>query len=461
MLEEFESEGYWWLPEHPESRVIGKLSYKLDRGVFLEIDDAFHDLTRHLSWSPSENSFSEKSETSLLWGKLANGKFVSLFKCKLEVSSLGSNNIRVISQYTLLYDLTLQNEFLIDENDLNDFKILKASFSFLREWVRIPVLKISDERSPQDGIEQIKIEYKKPSNIPIGVVNTLELSLNFLPFFNFKYNQSAYVEDNVCLEIVNNQSIDLENCRDIIIQFRDFLNFAVTYNNQIVFVNARNSKTAENYGSKATPIEIAWREKKQIGITKQIHGSEMLFTYQDIEKDFGRIFQNWIDKRERFKIIFQSLLVNIYTPDLYLEYKFFNIVQALEAYHKITKQTKQSLKVRIEHILDHISEFYLDDLTEPQSLASKFSQKNVFFSKVKKKQEFKRDFIKKVYDTRNQLAHGDQIKITSQELYDMYSTLNLILQICLLIELEFPEETIKNIFKRRSKDEQEWQGSYE
>lgn len=526
MLEEFESEGYWWLPEHPESRAIGKLSYKLDRGIILEIDDTFHNLTRHLSWSPSspsENPFSQKSETSLLLGKLANGKFVSLFKCKLEVSSFsfGSNNkeIRVISQYTLLYDLTLQNGFLIDENDLNDFKILKASFSFLREWVGLSALKISKELSPQGGYEPIKVEYKKPSNIQIGNVNTLELSLNFSVFFDSKIhkgNQSVSIEDSVCLEIANNQSIDFEGCRDIIIQFRDFLNFAVTYNNQIVFVRARNSKTDENYGSKATNIDIGWMEQKQIGITKQIYWSDMLFTYEDIEKDFGTIFKNWIDKRERFETVFQALLINIHTPNLYLEYKFLNIVQALESYHKISKKWKQSIEYisktdyqegiyknileliqnypsseenstvsiyqdfknflckkleylfkedksfmnRIGDILDHISEFYLDDSTEPQSLASKFSQKNVFFSKVKEQQQFKDNFLKKVRDTRHKLAHGDPIKITSQELYDLYSTLTIILQACLLIELEFPEEKVKEIIIKRSQNQREWQGDY-
>ncbi|NCQ95864.1 MAG: hypothetical protein EWV75_14405 [Microcystis wesenbergii Mw_QC_S_20081001_S30D] len=70
----------------------------------------------------------------------------------------------------------------------------------------------------------------------------------------------------------------------------------------------------------------------------------MLLTYDDIKDDFEKIFQNWIDKREKFKTIFQELLINIYTPKLYREYKFLNIVQALDIYHKQTKKGKHKIE---------------------------------------------------------------------------------------------------------------------
>ncbi|MCZ8039724.1 MAG: hypothetical protein O9276_16810 [Microcystis sp. LE17-20A] len=171
-----------------------------------------------------------------------------------------------------------------------------------------------------------------------------------------------------------------------------------------------------------------------------------------------------MDNREKFKTIFQELLINIYTPKLYLEYKFLNIVQALDIYHKQTKKIKHNieymsqdscqngiaqqlceviqnypiqedfktfldsqvkylfkvemnLKDRLRNIIDNISYLFIEnnDATK-QSFADTFnSQDDSLFSRINQDQDLKDKFIKRVTEIRNNLTNPDKkIKLKNQ-----------------------------------------------
>ncbi|MBE8995473.1 HEPN domain-containing protein [Microcystis aeruginosa] len=503
MIDEFEREGYWWLPEHPEKRVIGKLSHKLNQRLVLNIDDTFNTLAPLLSWFP----YGFKSQATLIYGKLIDGKFVSLFNCDIKETKTGENlvNLQVNPEYMLLYDIYFQNNYLLNKEDLNKFKKLKVDFSFLNEWVKISPLDIKNNENI------VKITYERLPNIKVGVIRELELSIAFVPIYNLSYHNSADIKCRICLEIVNKNSSSLEDCKNLVIQFRDFLSFATYSSNQIVSVHARHDKTDNDnqYGTEITPIEIIWNERKPSKNSDYVHHwSKMLLTYDNIKDDLEKIFQNWIDKREKFKIVFQGLLINIRTPELYLEYQFLNIVQALEIYHKQTQKGKhkieymsqdsyqngiyqklreviqnypmkedfkrfldgkvkylfkveKNLKDRLRDIIDNISYLFVENNDDTkQSFADTFnSQDDSLFSRITKDQDLKDKFLKRVTEIRHNLTHPDkEIKIKNQELYDLLCTVTLILQTCLLIELEVATDTIKAIIKNRMRNQNEWLG---
>lgn len=59
----------------------------------------------------------------------------------------------------------------------------------------------------------------------------------------------------------------------------------------------------------------------------------MLFLFSDVENNLGSVFKTWISKREAYESVFDLLMTTMYTPSLYLHYRFLNIIQALEVYH--------------------------------------------------------------------------------------------------------------------------------
>jgi len=112
MIDEFEREGYWWLPEHPEKRVIGKLSHKLNQRLVLNIDDTFNTLAPLLSWFPD----GLKPQVTLIYGKLIDGKFVSLFNCDIEETTTGENLVNLqVNPEMLLYNIYFQNNYRLNK----------------------------------------------------------------------------------------------------------------------------------------------------------------------------------------------------------------------------------------------------------------------------------------------------------------------------------------------------------
>ncbi|MFN7338508.1 MAG: hypothetical protein ACK5TF_02085, partial [bacterium] len=153
MIDEFEREGYWWLPEHPEKRVIGKLSHKLNQRLVLNIDDTFNTLAPLLSWFP----YGLKSQATLIYG-LIDGKVVGLFNCDIQTTKIGENLVNLqVNPEMLLYNIYFQNNDFLNKEDLNKFQKLRVDFSSLNEWVKISPLDMKSEISSTGEIKQVKV----------------------------------------------------------------------------------------------------------------------------------------------------------------------------------------------------------------------------------------------------------------------------------------------------------------
>ncbi len=44
MIEKFEYKGYWWLPNRPETKIPGTLTFNPDEGAILDLEGSFKDV---------------------------------------------------------------------------------------------------------------------------------------------------------------------------------------------------------------------------------------------------------------------------------------------------------------------------------------------------------------------------------------------------------------------------------
>ena len=72
-------------------------------------------------------------------------------------------------------------------------------------------------------------------------------------------------------------------------------------------------------------------------------------------------------------------------------------------------------------------------------------------------------FANRAADTRNALTHHDKEKrrqaAQGKELFQLFNTLTVILQICLMKEINLPSNTIKTLVKRNRHYQDEWKPS--
>jgi hypothetical protein len=219
----------------------------------------------------------------------------------------------------------------------------------------------------------------------------------------------------------------------------------------------------------------------------------MLFIYSDVQDRLGAVFKEWLHKRERYESVFELFMTTMYTPSLYLHYGFLNMIQALEVYHgnkyKGTYQPDEIYKKGVyEKLLEAIKQF------PSNSVDSKHGISDDFRAALKGKLNFlnqhtlqtrlgeileditcllpenfigeaedRKKFISKASNTRHALAHHNRRQrkkaAKDRELLRLFHTLTVILQSCLLREVGFTDESIKNLINRNRNYQREWRSS--
>jgi hypothetical protein len=268
-------------------------------------------------------------------------------------------------------------------------------------------------------------------------------------------------------------------------------NLDITYEKPVLKDDKTYTTEKETRQTQINIVFALWNSEKHSEI--KISFREMLFIYSDVEDRLGIVFKEWLHKKEIYESVFELFMTTMYTPSLYLHYGFLNIVQALEVYHgnkyEGTYQPDKTYKEGIyEKLLEAIEQFPSD------SSDSKYGVSGDFRAALKGKLNFlnqhtlqtrlgeiledikcflpenfigeaedRKKFISKAANTRHALAHHNRRQkkkaAKEQELLRLFHTLTVILQCCLLQELGFTDESIKNLINRNRNYQREWRSS--
>ena len=143
MMDKFEYEGIWWLPDKPEKRISGTLRFTPNEGVILELIGSFKDTKDIL-------------KPEIILG-ISNGKKITLHKC----FETKPNNVSVPESLSFYADEVFVGAHFQKSEDIK-FRKLCIRYSYLDEWVNIFEFNITDEK-------EMVIKYKKPEPIQASI----------------------------------------------------------------------------------------------------------------------------------------------------------------------------------------------------------------------------------------------------------------------------------------------------
>lgn len=525
MIEEFISLGKWWLPNRSEVVVPGKLSFSPSSGAKLELIGSFYDSQfQEIGQAkdflpigeklPFENAeITEKSvaldfikpEEIIILGLLENNEEVTLYKCSGSIKNFEF----VKGRPNLFFQVTyiFQKIHFQTEQEIK-FKSISVRYSHLEEWIGksgIQAIWAGEEN-------KIWISYQPPVSIPLAEIEGLEMSITFSQIyvnpFDIYFGATYYkgnVEQKTFLTLQNSQERSIEQCVELIINFRDFLSFAMSKPSSMTAVTGNVDVTYEkpilnNDGTYSTVEEVRevqvnilfalWNSEQHSEIKISLH--EMLFIYSDIENRLGVVFKEWLCKKETYESVFELFMTTMYTPNLYLHYGFLNMIQALEVYHgnkyEGTYQEDRAYKGGIyEKLLEAIESFpseadnqngISDDFRSALKGKLNFLNQHTLQTRLSEilgditsllpdnfigDNDNRKSFISRASNTRHALAHHNKKQkkkaAKGQELLQLFHTLTVILQSCLLRELGFTDESIKNLINRNRNYQREWRSS--
>ncbi|NES65568.1 MAG: hypothetical protein F6K24_10060, partial [Okeania sp. SIO2D1] len=194
--------------------------------------------------------------------------------------------------------------------------------------------------------------------------------------------------------------------------------------------------------------------------------SEMLFSLSDIKSDFSLIMQRWFNSIEKLDSVLNLFFSIKYKPDIYLESKFINLVQAVESYHR--RQIKNHVlpedehKEHIERILDSVPREYKEWLKDKLNYSNEPTLKERLIELLELIPEItnqlvkdKEGFATKIKNARNYFTHYDEsLKKKApqpEELYRFIESLSFILQACILKELACTSERCYQLLNRNKR----------
>jgi ApeA N-terminal domain 1 len=414
VIEPFTCKGHWWLPEKPDERVAGILTYVPQEGGNLELLGSF---------ARAEADFTGFGPEIIL-GESDLG-LVTLHDCILTRLTLGSTNSSSLRIRNVLlgYHFTSENHIR--------FEKLYVRYSSLDEWInRSGFDKKVLVESVHPPWDKVIVDYELPPAIKIALGTDCEMSLEFrptLPTLTYVLKEACILQETyVKLAFANQRS--LRDCYGTLFHLRNFLTLAIS-------VPIYPLKLFGYVQGCREPIQIFFEQPDMEEKLVPILPFKMLFKFDDVEAKSDKFIKNWYSKRTSLKSIYELYFALVYNPHMYADDRFLNMCRAVEAYHKAMIYGKyKKLRSRISEIIDIFRN--IDSTFIPNKAA----------------------FLRIVIDTRNQLTHNDvkpkKNAVSGNALFFAAEQLRLLVEMCLLKEAGFTVDEIQGLFAKNDKHQQ-------
>jgi len=459
-MEEFEYDGYWWLPENQDTKIPGTLRFHPLEGATLELIGTFKDF----------KDINTVLQPIIILGSTPNGKIITLYNCYESQSKFSFPGF-LISSYiaTVIF---LGHHFEKEEDII--FDSLSLSYSHLEEWSGITGFQSNIETDSNNHLTKHEVSYIFPKKVEVHLDN-LNVSFDYeftfggdrIKEFNLKQTMFIKIEPHKQIHFNDYQS-------NICYHIQNFLSLAMGRAVYPLLVKGK-TKAAKFESSNGEvvhkDIHVFHKMRDLCDLSKKLHPHDMLFSFGDISNNFERCLSNWFTKSDALRPVYDLYFGTLYNSSMYLQHEFLSLVQAIESYHRRVYNGKYLSGVDYQEIYETLVEAIPRDVDKnfKDSLRQKMIYLNEFSLRTRLKEILKkcgdmvnlliRDhavFIEDVLNTMNFLTHYDitlEMKAkTGQELFQLVQKLKYILEICFLIELEMPPESIKVLANRNRRN---------
>lgn len=449
LLDEHSFYGEWWLPKKPNIKFKGKLTYKPENGLFLEIyiKDPKELLPVNFNTSPFEEP--------IILGCSNEGKVITLYNFSSINISIGDN---LLSNSYKVEFAFLGKHF----ESINEVKFINlyTSYTNLPAFIGKTGIKLDTIFGFSYNLYDLSIKLcdYEDFNIDFSFKPTQSFSLK-------PYYREITLKEEIDLNIkflepklfINKDAINT-SCFDIIESLRLFFSLVLRTPSYPIYVKG---KCEDNY------VDVLFYtpympHKSQISLSLF-----PLFEYKDVSSNFCEILQKWFKNSKSLKSTYDFYGGFLFNSYMYLEYQFCVLIFALESYYRERFESKyippEEYNTVKERIWNFISSINNINNSLKNHLKSLLDFGNEYSLRKKLKEIFKSynfiaevlfnvneitTFIDEVVRLRNSIAHGIKHKESNKRMKNLIKSLRIILEGCFLVELGLEPSNIKEILKK-------------
>jgi hypothetical protein len=449
--------GKWWIPGKDTKKFYGELEFNQEGGGTLVLSDIFDNLY----------DFPRNATDFILLGELNRKRNdgIEITKASLLVDYVSKyQESSDANQYYVKIVVRLKYIVLginIEDKDLQFDKIVLA-FSNVDSWI-----------SAEEDLERIgtaeSIDYENKRKKIWKVFSSPEINVRDQGKIIIVAEPKSYRDNRRLVRAKNIKFIieslgdkSLENYLFLEGMVRDLLNFIIT--KEVVLQSFEGMCKVEN---ESVPVQLLFRSGARDKMNKVKVKSPLLFYYANVKTRIDKILNKWFQVYSKAGVIHDLYFGVMYNTQSYVSNNFLMLFTALEVYHRafleetsakkqlnISFRTNIIKKIDSSDLADNDKENVKELLAKKQLLSSQDRIEEVydkfaeFIPLLSKKIEDKNSFIRKIVKYRNNLTHGGKpfSKFDVIDLFWQYKNLQLILQLCILSEIEFCIGEIKEMY---------------
>ncbi len=467
MEDTFELKGRWWLPESPENEVPGELIYSPEDGVRLELQGDLH--------VPGDGEFHPPifRNAGIILGITLKGKEVSLLDCTQHKGNVTLGETRVIPQTAFRCKYAFIGYHFASSESVR-FQEIRVRFTQLDDWFDQNPFHFEQSNNFSD----VNLTYNAPESCQVTVG---EYTISFIsvgPSLNRPSAGEFSISQKAWIKITSiNYERNYQEFLPVIRRIQDFLTLGVgipVFPIEMEGYCASNYKVLENGKIFPFPIQIYYARPWQTKKARRIYPAEMVFTLKYLQNRLDYYLQNWFKKADDLKPVLDIYFSLLYRDDIYAEFRFLGLAQAIETYHRRMYGGKYQpddeyiaglYKQFLQAIPDEIDGSFRKSLVEGKlRYANEYSlrkrlqelirslQNILLFSFIADTTE-RNKFIDQVCNTRNYLTHYDielqsKAATTGEEIYQLQIELRAILDALFLRDIGFAVDGINELLKK-------------
>lgn len=446
-MESFQSNGDWWVPNAPEEKVSGEISFTPADGIKLGLNGYLPDEEQE-SKKDSRGELSKRYP--ILYGDTARDGPVTVQNAIIKSTSFGgySGSEEYLANRLFVGAHLCQNpsfiraDFFIDEiPDWTGDSIVKPVID------RESIEQITDEDVEAAYVATDSKEYiAKFEDLKVKIVNSSNISSSM---------GSMKMETLGVLRVVADDRVSLNT-------LFDYRNYGLEYLSFAVGAGIHPDRIQLYTELESQPIDVYYMLPNHAENKPSIKTNH-LFHIEDI--DFETSFRSWIKHSEKAPEVHQNYGLLIYLSNLPPQLQFLVTVVALEAYYDAENQNETYVS---EKEFDDIKSEIMDSVPNDTDLHGQIhglldnvanypSIKDKLLTLIESEEDLFDTFFEiselttEARNHRNSVAHGSS-EATATELYVLSRKLQLVLEGLIARKIGVPKGVLVNSLLSRHQE---------
>ncbi len=162
----------------------------------------------------------------------------------------------------------------------------------------------------------------------------IEMSIDFqVEVLPLTYTREVHIREAPIIHLEFSEERHIDEILELINLLQNFLTLGVSKPVIPLMIRGRTKRQMKSE-YQDTELNFEYSSNIKEFESQKIERPQMVFTFEDIKDRFDFFFNNWIEKKELLRPVYNLYFATLYNKHLYLENKFLNFVQALETYHR-------------------------------------------------------------------------------------------------------------------------------